>query len=232
MPEKAEALGILLLLLPGFAAAYLVQLLAARRKQSELDKVVEALIFSLVLYLLTLRFFGYSLPIAWHSADANHPDAWQILIVWPHLLTLAILAVVMGAIYAASINHNWLTAPFRWLRISERSARSSVWNDVFSNLKGFVQVGMSDGRTVIGWLRKYSDEDDSHALFLDEAAWIDSDGKEIPIHGPGILLTKNLGIEYVMFLGSGGQDPSADAKESKTHLSGAGNRENTPGFSR
>src|ERR1035438_8218995 len=137
MPEKAEALGILLVLLPGFASAYLVQLLAARRRQSELDKVVEALIFSLVLYLLTLPFFGYSLPIAWHGGDGNQPNTWQILIAWPHLLSLAILAVVLGALYAASINHNWLTTPFRWLKISQRSARSSVWNDVFSDLKGF-----------------------------------------------------------------------------------------------
>ena len=145
------------------------------------------------------------------------------------MLALAILAVVMGAFYAACINQNWLTAPFRWLKISERSARSSVWNDVFSNLKGFVQVGMSDGRSVIGWLRKYSDEDDSHALFLDEASWIDSDGKEIPIHGPGILLTKNLGNEYVMFLNSGGQDTSADAKESTAHLPGVVNLEKISG---
>jgi hypothetical protein len=212
MPDKAEALGILLILLPGFASAYLVQLLAARRKQSEFDKVIEALIFSLVLYLFTLPFFGYSLPIAWHSGDVKHPDAWQIFIVWPHLLTLAILAVVMGALYAHSINHNWLTAPFRWFKISERSARSSVWNDVFSDLKGIVQVELSDGRSVIGWIRKYSDEDDADALFLDEAAWIDSDGKEVPIHGPGILLTKNLGIKYVMFLDSDVGDTATDSK--------------------
>ncbi|MDR3774462.1 MAG: DUF6338 family protein [Terracidiphilus sp.] len=210
MPDKAEALGILLVLLPGFASAYLVQLLAARRKQSELDKVVEALIFSLILYLLTLPFFGYSLPIAWHGGDGNQPNTWQILIVWPHLLTLAILAVVLGALYAASINHNWLTTPFRWLKISERSARSSVWNDVFSDLKGFVQVGLSDGRSVIGWIRNYSDEDETTELFLEDAAWVDTDGNEFPIQGPGILLTKSLGIEYVMFLDSGGEESSAE----------------------
>jgi hypothetical protein len=212
MPEKAEALGILLILLPGFATAYLVQLLAARRKQSGLDKVVEALIFSLVLYLFTLPFFGYTLPITWHYGDSAHSDSWQILIVWPHLLTLAILAIVLGALYAHSINHNWLTAPFRWLAVSERSARSSVWNDVFSDLKGIVQVGLSDGRTVIGWLRQYSDEDDAHVLFLEEAAWIDGDLKEIPIHGPGILLTKNAGIEYVMFLDSDDQGTSEEVE--------------------
>ncbi len=212
MPEKVEALGILLVLLPGFAAAYLVQLLAARRRQSELEKIVEALIFSLVLYLITLPFFGYALPITWRPGDATHPDPWQILIVWPHLLALALLAVVLGAIYAASINHNWLIAPFRWFNITERSARSSVWNDVFSDLKGIVQVGLSDGRSVIGWLRRYSDEDEAHVLFLEEAAWIDSEGKEIPIPGPGILLTKNSGIEYVMFLDSEAEDTAPETE--------------------
>jgi hypothetical protein len=213
MPEKAEALGILLVLLPGFAAAYLVQLLAARRKQSELDKVVEALIFSLLLYLLTLPFFGYALPIAWRDGDELHPGVSQIIIVWPHLLALAFLAVVLGSIYAASINHNWLTAPFRWLRITERSARSSVWNDVFTDLKGVVQVGFTDGRSVIGWIRRYSDDDDSHVLFLEEAAWIDSDGKETPIEGPGILLTKNLGIESVMFLDASSDEVAAETEK-------------------
>jgi hypothetical protein len=183
MPDKAEALGILLVLLPGFASAYLVQLLAARRRQSELDKVIEALIFSLVLYLLTLPFFGYSLPIAWHPGNGKQSGGWQIFIVWPQLLTLALLAVVLGTIYAASINHNWLTTPFRWFKITERSARSSVWNDVFSDLKGFVQVGVSGGRSVIGWIRNYSDEDETTELFLEDAAWVNSDGKEFPIHG-------------------------------------------------
>jgi hypothetical protein len=202
MPEKAEALSILLVLLPGFAAAYLVQLLAARRKQSELDKVVEALIFSLLLYLITLPIFGYALPIAWHT------NTGQISINWLHLFALAALALVLGAIYAASINHNWLTAPFRRFKISERSARSSVWNDVFSDIQGFVQVGMSDGKSVIGWIRKYSDEDEDHVLFLEEAAWIDEEGNESQINGPGILITKNSRIEYVMFLDSENQQSS------------------------
>ncbi|HUA98579.1 MAG TPA: DUF6338 family protein [Terracidiphilus sp.] len=206
MPENAEALGIILVLLPGFAAAYLVQLLAARRKQSDLDKIVEALIFSLLVYLITLPFFGYSLPVAWRPGNGKPAGTWQVFIVWPHLMALAVLAVVLGTLYSASINHNWLTSPFRWLRVSERSARSSVWNDVFSDIEGFVQVGISGGRSVIGWIRKYSDEDEAHEVFLEEAAWVDSDGKEFPIHGPGVLLTKNLGIEYVMFLNSDSED--------------------------
>jgi len=207
VPERAEALGILLILLPGFAATYLVQLLAARRKQSEFDKVIEALIFSLVLYLITLPFFGYALPIAWHSGNPSSANNWQIIVVWPHLGALALLAVVLGGLYAASINHNWLTAPFRWLPVSQRSARSSVWNDVLSDIKGFVQVELSDGRSVMGWIRKWSDEDDAHALFLEDAAWVSGDGNEIPIPGAGILLAKNSEIASIMFLDLNSQEP-------------------------
>ena len=64
MPGKVEAFGLLLVLLPGFLCAYVVQSLAMRRQQTEADKVIEALIFSLVLYLATLRWFGYTLPLS------------------------------------------------------------------------------------------------------------------------------------------------------------------------
>jgi hypothetical protein len=64
MPEKMEALGVLLVLLPGFACAYIVQSLSVRRRQTELDKVVEALLLSLILYVITLPFYGHSLPIS------------------------------------------------------------------------------------------------------------------------------------------------------------------------
>jgi hypothetical protein len=71
---------------------------------------------------------------------------------------------------------------------------------------------VSGGRSVIGWIRNYSDEDETTELFLEDAAWVNSDGKEFPIHGPGILLTKSLGIEYVMFLDSGGEDAPTEVE--------------------
>jgi hypothetical protein len=75
MPASAEAPGILLLLLPGFTCAFLVQRVAVRAKQSEPDKIVEALLLSFVLYLITLPFFGYSLPGSWTAVRrANFED--------------------------------------------------------------------------------------------------------------------------------------------------------------
>lgn len=203
MPEKIETLGVLLILLPGFACAYIVQFLAVRRKQTELDKVIEALLFSLVLYVVTLPFFGYKLPIRWQSSTAG-PDVYQISVDYGHLATLAGMAILLALLYAANINHDWLMTVFRWMRITERSSRSTIWNDAFQEIGGYVRIGITDGRCLVGWVRDYSDDAIDPSLFLENAVWIvkgeDGSETEMPIENPGILLTKEMPIEYVIFL--------------------------------
>lgn len=103
MPEKLEALGVFLVLLPGFRSAYVVQQLCLRRKQSELDKVVEALLFSFLLFLITLPLFGYVLPVSWHPVVAQDGTAYTIVFNAKYLWTLFALALATGAIYAVNI---------------------------------------------------------------------------------------------------------------------------------
>ena len=215
MPTKADALGIFLVLLPGFACAYIAQYLSVRRKHSDLDKVIEALLFSVILYVVTLPFFGNTLPASWHEV-ASAPGTYQVVIRWGQFSTLAVAAVGLGILYAANINQDWLMSLFRYLHVTERTARSTIWNDVFQEIGGAVQVGLAGEIKVIGWLRYYSDEADESSIFLEQAAWIDRDGKETAITGPGILLTKDVGIEYVLFL----DEPSAESWAKPTPKAG------------
>ena len=175
-------------------------MLAVRRKQSELDKVVEALIFSLFLYLCTLPFFGYSLPLSWRVLDASHPDIFQVVVQWPHLAILAVLSLFFGIAYATYVNYDLLARILFKFGSRIRSSRVNIWNEAFEELKGFVQVDLSGGRRVIGWVRNFSDEENVYELFLEDAAWVDEKGDQQPINGPGILLTKDSGIEFVTFL--------------------------------
>lgn len=200
MPEKVEGLGIFLVLLPGFTCAYFAQYLAVRRKQSDLERIVEALLFSVILYLLTLPFFGYKLPVTWNEVP-GHPGSFQLQLAWTQLVVLAVSSFVLGVFYAANINRDWLMGLFRWMGVTDRTARSSIWNDVFQEIeRSFVQVGLPGDIQVVGWLRYYADEAKDSSLFLEDAAWYDKDGTEHVIDGPGILLTKNVGIQYVLFL--------------------------------
>jgi hypothetical protein len=205
MPGTTEALGVLLLLLPGFSCAYIVQRLAVRPKQTELDKVIEALLFSFFLYLAVSPFFGYSLPASWQKKTAGEIEQYTFQFNGPYLAVLAALVLAVGILYSANLNRDWLLRLLRKFSITQRTARNSIWNDAFQDIpSSFVLVQLSGDRAVIGYLRYYSDEPEDASLFLEDAAWIvDEQGTQDPIDGPGILLTKHAGIESVSFLRTG-----------------------------
>jgi protein involved in temperature-dependent protein secretion len=101
------------------------------------------------------------------------------------------------------VTHGSKDLALRLLRIwglTERTSRESIWNDVFSSISGTAQVGLKDGRNIIGWISRYSDSGDERSLFLESAYWVDENGSTIAINGKGILLTDRSEIEYVMFL--------------------------------
>ncbi len=188
--------------------------LAVRRKQTELDKIIEALLFSLILYLLSSPFFGYSLPLSWQKTVFGDIEHFTFALNWPYLALMAGLAFVLGLLYSANINGDWLLKLLRKLRITQRTARSSIWNDAFQDIpSSYVLVQISRDRTLIGFVRYYSDDPEEDSIFLEDAAWIvDDNGTQEPIVGPGILLTKLAGIESVSFLTPGLQSrrtPSA-----------------------
>jgi hypothetical protein len=185
MPTSVEALSIFLVLLPGFLCARIVQGLSVRPTQTEMDKVVEALLYSFVIYVIYRVTVG---PI--QQAPAGR-----------HLLILASYSVLLGTFVAAALTNDWPGRVLRRCRITNRTSNSSIWNDVFHNLTGYVLVELADGRLISGWVLYYSDRDDTPSLFLEDAAWIDPATEEQKaINGPGILIGRESGIRTISFL--------------------------------
>ncbi len=200
MPNTIQTLGVFLTLLPGFLCAYVAQRLAIRPKQTELDKIIEALLLSFIIYLCVGPFFGFAVPIGWHPVLIKGLQSYGITVEWKELVSLIAGAILFGILYAININHDWALTLLRTLRVTDRTARTDIWIDTFLGTSGTVQVGLTDGRIVIGWVHSYSDDSADASLFLEKAKWIDQSGKAVPINGLGILLLRNSGIQYVMFL--------------------------------
>ncbi|MGA7522524.1 MAG: DUF6338 family protein [Acidobacteriaceae bacterium] len=202
MPGTLQALAALLILLPGFLAAYILQALVTRPKQTDLEKVIEALIFSFVIYLTSILLIGTALPISWRATvDAAGNQSWTVNGSWWRLLILLFLPILFGLASAWLMQHDSLLRLFRRLSLTDRTSRASTWNDVLQDVDGVAQVELSDGRSVMGWVSYYSDDPDDASIFLERAAWVTSNGEELePIPGPGILLTQQAGIRSVMFL--------------------------------
>ena len=154
MPTTLIALQVLLILLPGFSAAYIVQLLALRATQSDLDKVVEVLLLSFLIYSSYLFCNHGSLPftILVPSLGSSGPTiVWQIRkLAWLVGLTLGFVLLIAAYI-------NWDGARvFRWLKLTERTSRRSIWNDIFQDeaeTPQILQVELDDSRSVLGVLR-------------------------------------------------------------------------------
>lgn len=211
MPATALALQILLILLPGFAAAYIVQALAVRRAQTDLERIIEALVFSFILYVCYMPLNGGRLPFHLVSDPAGKSEPtvqWEPeKLVWLAVLTL-FFAVV--AVLYVHLDGNAL---LRKIGLTERTTRNSIWNDILeSEAEDLqpVQVELGDGRNLIGILAYYSDAAEDCSLYLREASWVDAEGEKVPIPGPGILLTKSAGIRAVSLLDLEEEETSAE----------------------
>jgi hypothetical protein len=201
MPVTLLALQIFLILLPGFSAAYVVQALATRRTQSDLERVVEALVFSFVIYVCYVPLNGGKLPF-----HIEHDPTGKIddTVLW-NPAQLAWLAAVTAAfaLFAVAYIRFDGNRLFRAICLTERTTRNSIWNDILESEaidNQPVQVELSDGRNVLGVLLYYSDVSEDASLYLTQASWVDANGQTVPIPGPGILLTKNSGIRSVSLL--------------------------------
>jgi hypothetical protein len=218
MPTSLIALQILLILLPGFAASYFVQFLATRRPQSDLEKVIEALLFSFVIYFCYVWLNRGQLPFSMGIDPISKTDT----ILWDRVrfaelfgITFAVgLALVAYLRFDGNrifrlfdTTNSGVLQKFHWLSLTERTTRSSIWNDIFeseADQDQVLQVELEDGRSVLGVLFYYSDLAEDCALYLTQAAWVSPDGAKdsIKIPGPGILLTKNSGIKSISLLDS------------------------------
>jgi hypothetical protein len=200
VPHEFEALAVLLVLLPGFLCARIVQALCVRPKQSDVDKILESLLYSFIVYLCFAVVSGGAIPVKVDVTETEDVKTYSVEIQRSPLATLAGISVCLGLLIGAVNTKDLSGRFFRWARLSQRTTRSSVWNDVFHERSGTVLVGLADGRRVMGWAEHYSDDPKEGSLFLQKAAWIKDDGAEAPINGAGILITKESKVEYIEFL--------------------------------
>ncbi len=202
MPDGLEALAALFILLPGFMSARIAQIMSVRNKQSEFDRIIEALLFSFFAYVIYEFHFGPQVPLCWTKVE-NKSGGPQYIFAVDHakFFALIVIALALGALWGWVQGHDLPSKLLRALRLTERSSRESVWKDVFlSQKKGYIQVGLADGRNAMGLLSNYSDSGKERAIFLTDASWVLENNELVPIPGSGLLLTDKSEIKFVMFL--------------------------------
>lgn len=220
IPSSVDSLYIFLILLPGFVTALVERCLAYEKEPSGIILVAKALVYSFINYtLFSITHLNLIIP----SDKINGKE--NVLVVANPIgaIVLLVFAVALGIATAKFKNSDAHMKAARWLQFTKRTARSSIWCDLFyDNYSGQgtfedprVLVILRDGRRIRGWPKYFSDEYiDGPVLFLCNAAWVsDVSDKDKPrmtdIPNPGILLFGSQ-IEFVQLY-----KPEVESNEKK-----------------
>ena len=182
MPELAkDTVALLTFLLPGFLVAWVLYALTSLQKPVQLERVIQALVFTLFVKALVvaeewlLELIGRTYSVGQWSASSE-------------LAASLITALLLGFFGAWVVNRDNV---HRWLRskgISRRSSQPSEWCDVFSKYQLFVTLHFTDDRRLYGWPEEWPSDPEKGHFFIVMPVWIHEDPARPMVGVEGILV--------------------------------------------
>lgn len=198
MNISIETLTIFVFLIPGFVSSLIINTIVVRKGKDNLSKIIEALVFSFFIYVVISMVNGEN-PVLIRSEQINNKTTYAISynsnVVIPVAVLSIFLPLLLGFLSTTDIHMKLL----RKLKITNKTARETVWLDVFTEQKRYVIVNLADGRRVFGWPMYYSNNPEEGCLYLYDAAWINDEGKYIDLKIHGLFLVKKDNIESIEF---------------------------------
>ena len=169
---SSEIVAVFAFLLPGFVAAAVFYSLTSHPKPGDLDKIVQALVFTMV-----GRAVGQGMEFA-ASALGAPTAGWTGR--WDFAVSVAI-AVLIALIAAWAANKDWLHAALRKIGVTKESSHPSEWYSSFAiNDLNYVILSLRDGRRLYGWPEQWPSRPDTGHFRITEARWLSGDA---PIAG-------------------------------------------------
>jgi hypothetical protein len=203
LTKLQDLIPILVFLLPGFVSSGIVSLMVVRKPQEVFSRVVEAVIFT----AMNLAVFFIAKAILSRIAVLN--------VTFKHFLTvdshrfftagnltmLGLCAVGIGLVWSFEANNQWLFRIFRWAKITDKSTKPSIWVDVFIEQRDcYAVVHLKDGRRLIGWVSRFSEDAADRALFLEQASWLTDDGNLVNNPRINVLVDRETEISFIEFV--------------------------------
>lgn len=191
-----ELFSMLTKLLPGFLAATVFHSLTPYPKRDVFDRIVSALLFTLVVqaFVICVKPLVF---IAGRHLVSFGPWTSDTEVVWG-----AVAAVAIGLGWAATVNNQQPHRRLRSLRLTKKTSLPNQWFSAFSQHERFVVLNMKDGRRVLGWPSEWPDDADSGHFVLLQAAWLLDNGERVEMFETEAIMFAVADVEFVEFLRS------------------------------
>lgn len=163
MPELSkDVVALLQYLAPGFIMAWVYYGLTSHSKPSQFERVVQALIFTVVIQTLVegvrllAELIGARISFGPWSASSQ--------------LTASLLtALALGVVVSATVNGDAFHRLVRRLGISKRSGHPCEWFGIFADYPRYIVLQLKDGTRIYGWPHVWPSEYDKGHFFITSA---------------------------------------------------------------
>jgi hypothetical protein len=180
----------MVVLLPGFLASTILNLILVRRPEDSLARLVEALVLSFIIYAVL---YGLLKVNPW---DLNDPSSINSRFILAAALLSVLLPLLMGILVTTDLHMKALRA----IGVTSKTARDTAWLDVFTDQKRYVIINLVEGRRIFGWPMYFSNTPEEGLIYLYDPAWIDTEGNYVPIGAHGLFIVDRGRIETIEFL--------------------------------
>lgn len=184
--------ALLQYLLPGFLAAWVFYGLTSHPKPSQFERVVQALIFTLVVQAVT-----YGL------GEALHAGGWAVstagLDTGSGVATSVVSAFVVGAVFAFGANSDLAHRGCRKIGITRETAYPSEWFGAFLKNVTYIVLHFHDERRLYGWPIEWPSEPKQGHFVIQQPSWLTDNGEE-PVTGVESILVDVEDVMWVEFM--------------------------------
>ena len=190
---STEIVQLLKYLLPGFLAAWVFYGFTSHPKPSEFERIVQALIFTLIVQAGVYCVEKGSLLLGRIRAIGEWNEHSEIL-------CSIVCAAALGFLFAYFSNTDKFHKLVRKYGITRETSYPSEWFGVFSKNVTYVVLHLTDDRRIYGWPTEWPSEPAKGHFSLEQASWLDEDGKEIQLTGVHCILIRAQDVKWVEFM--------------------------------
>jgi hypothetical protein len=185
-----ELIAILRYLLPGFLAAWVFYSFTAHEKSSQFERIVQAVIFTIVVQSIVSIF-----ELA--GAIGKEDKAQQ----FRDMLSFAV-ALFIGFSFALFANKDWFHGLLRLLKFTKQTSFPSEWFGVFNKTQSYIVLHLIDERRLYGWPKEWPQSDEKGHFYLIEASWLDIEEGETYLGSGGVegVLMPVSSVRWVEFM--------------------------------
>jgi hypothetical protein len=184
---------LVFMLLPGFLAAGVFYTLTAHPKSSEFERLIQALIFTAILRVMTTTIRGFMIALGKIVVFGTWTD--DIELAWS-----VVLALPVGLIFAYLANYDIFHKFLRRKGVTSSTSYPSQWYSAFAREKRWVILHLTDGRRLSGWPKEWPDQPDKGHFVLDDPAWVLADNDRAPLYQVERFMIPAVDVKMVEFL--------------------------------